>query len=74
MTKTEAKIIRSVLMYGTYMTLNQKQFNKADEVLRKVMPSNSYRVTDESERMGISFCWVFRSTLAEVAGGVHKEV
>mgnify|MGYP001288122304 CR=1 FL=1 len=69
MTKAEALIIRSMLSYGTVMTLNQKQFDKADEVLMEVMPSNSYMVTDESENMGLSFCWAFRSTLkkAEVS-------
>ncbi len=62
MTKTEAKIIRAVLVCGYFHAVTQKQFDKAQEVLKEVMPANSYAVIDKSELYGAPFVWAFQRT------------
>jgi hypothetical protein len=64
MTKLEARIVRDIFQKGSFTAVSQKQFGKAQEVLNEVLPhrSQSYEVTDESQKFG-AFVWIFRRTL-----------
>ena len=63
MTKLEARIVRDMFQRGTFTAVNQRQFDKAEEVLSEILPSSrAYEATDESQKFG-AFVWVFRRTL-----------
>jgi hypothetical protein len=63
MTKLEARIVRDIFQKGSFNALNQKQFDKAQQVLNEVLPNgqNSYEIVDESEKFGAFFFRFCRS-------------